>query len=496
MFQFRSLACGLLGLLVWPGLEVSATENLRAPASAAWGGYARPGSWTEITLRVVAADGGPLEVETRGGDVRVIWRGTVEAGVERLLVLPAYVGAAGVLRVNARGPEGSKRSTGLDLHPLGPGERLVAWVSARPSRGWPREWPSGVRRVHVRPEHVAVSPRAFEQLDALVVEAAAMVQLEPAARRAIDRHLGACRRLLAVGLAPPAARRWRGHAGCDAAGFAAVDDADQVAAALANLLAVELPRLPGSAELRELSPQAGPTARAPLIAFFAGYGVVLLLSALALRRAWLLGLVPLGAAALLLASFGQSRPGVQLVAWTEATSGSDAASFAALVRVDGLASGHTALELPGELGPPDLHPAHGKLVMGETSADAPTLWVRTALLSEQRLYLQGTVAWTAPLRLARTSEGPRVSNPGPDGSTSAWLFWDANVYRVPPLDPHGHWTPSGVKPSAPASLPRPLVARARAAKRALVLRDSPPLLPRLGELTATEWTLIHPGAAE
>ena len=241
---------------------------------------------------------------------------------------------------------------------------------------------------------------------------------------------------------------------------------------------------------------AAPAAPAPLIAFFAGYGLILLLSAVVLRRPWLLALVPLAAAALLLAAFGNSRPGLSLVTWTETASGSEAARFAALLRVDGLAAGDTALRLPGDLGPPDLSPARGEWVLADAPGADPLLRLRTTLLSEQRLFLRGAVAWRAPLVLARTGEGPRVANPGSAISAPAWLVWDAHVYRVPALEPGAHWTPSGVEPSEPSRLPRPLAARARALGRVLLLRDAPALLPGLGELAATEWTLIRPGAAE
>ena len=490
---FRVLACGLLGLLVCPGMEVGAADDLRVQARVAWGGYARPGSWTEIVLRVVAAEGGPLEVEARGGDVRVIWRGSVEAGVERSLALPVYVGPAGALRVDVRGSDGAKRPVVVDLRPLARGERLVAWVSARALPERPLDWTSGTRLVHLLPEQVPVSPRAFEQPGVLVVEAAAARQLAPLARLGIDRHLEQCRRLLAVGLGAAELRDWRARAGCDGAAFAAVDEAPRVASAVVDLLAVEPPGLFESAELREFSPLNGPTARSPLIAFFAAYGVILLLSSVLVRRAWLLAIVPLAAAALLLAAFGSSRSGLSLVTWAETTSGSHVARFAALLRVDGLARGHTTLRLPDGLGPPDLGPAGGELLLGEGSGADSLLRLRTALLSEQRLLLRGAVAWSSPLLLEHAARGPRVANSSSATSAPAWLIWDSDFYLGPALEPGSDWTPLGVEPSARPLLPRPLANRTRALELGLLLHDASALLPGLAEFTVSEWTFVGPG---
>jgi hypothetical protein len=422
------------------------SAELRVDVAPAWDGVVRPGGWTELAVRVVSDVGGEVRVDSSEGALHSATLGRVEAGVAAVLRLPVRVGTSDRIAVVVRGPGEVRRRVPVTLRLLAPDERVVARAGGAVRR-------PGHRVVALGTDAASLpsTARAFDTVDVLVLDVAMLAGLEGPQLRALEGHLGRCGRVVLVDAPGPAIGRARDRAGCDGAFVEAVHDGAAVDDAVARLLAHPAPRLPDGGRLAALLPGARrPGAARSLAGFFAGYGAALVLGAVAIRRAWLFPALPLAATALLVAALRNARPEVTLATWTETTSGAATARFAAVLAVDGMAPRALAIDVPPALGVPDPVGDPGTTLALTASAGSDTrVAVRTALLSEHRLELAGTLDWTAPLAVEAAAGTPRVVNTGPVRSRPGFLVHDGDVFRLPALDPGAAWNP------APEAVPDP-----------------------------------------
>jgi hypothetical protein len=481
------LALLLLGSAALDPAAATPAE-LRIDVRAAWDGLTRPGRWTELSVSIVSPLGGAVALEARGSAVTTRVTGRVEAGVPAAFRLPCL--AEEGVSLGVVGPDGREHVREVPLRSPATDRRVVAGPSEALAG-------AGLEAVLVdlEPRSFPSFARAFETLDALVLDAATLSGLSSLQLRAVRRYVAGCGRTLLLDV-PANAARWRAEAGCDAVFLAMVGPAASRTALLPRLLEARGQPLPGVHELsRQLSLSRRHAAHTPLLAYFAVYLALLVLGGFVLQSARSLLVIPIASALLLLVGFSFSRPVLSAVAWTEATSGSSTARFVALVRVDGLARGAARLEIPRDLGPPD--PPAGTRLRIEVDPEDPFLRVEVAthLLSRRALQLRGALPWTAPLVLERVDEDLRARNAGSAASAPGFLLRAGRVSALPPLAPGAVRSPSRsdrlLRTALPAWLARRVSTRVAPA---ILVADVPPALRNIRQAVHWQgWTLISAG---
>jgi hypothetical protein len=481
----------MLGALV---ASSAAGAGLDVEAQPAWAGLARAGRWSEVLVRVVSRRGGELALELAGGEVRSLLSTRVEAGEPTLLRLPARPGSAGGLRLVVRGPGGALEERHLSLVRSAPDQKVVAWVGT--SARAPGKPPPGQIAAAPDPGTLPVHPRAYETVDALVIDAAALAALETDQLRAFEAHLASCGRVLILGSSAAALAHGRHRAGCGGEFFRA-SAGGSVEEALRTLLARHPRPLPSPGELAALAAGAHrPNAEGALVAFFTLYAASLLVGGTVLRRPAGLVALPVAASALLLLSFGASRPEVSMSVWSEAASGAGQVRFSALLRVDGMAPGGQVIELPRDADLPELLPSGAGLTLHLPPDDAGRLRAElpTRLLSAEALLVQGSARNTLPLLIEGRGGDARVRNPGREPAGPGYLLRGAQTYLLPRLEPGALFRVGDAQPLLGTELPRWL---ARAPRRPGEVAVLVPYMPRARSGLSTGvpplgWLAIRP----
>jgi hypothetical protein len=488
------LAIALIVLIPLAG-SARATPEVRVDAGLAWGGIARPNTWTELRVRVASPeDDGTLQVEARVGPVVARLSEPLQRGQAQEFRLPIRLdpGAVGQdLSLVVRLPGGSEQSSTLPLRWIGGAQRAIA-VAARLGGAASAIDRSAWLILPQSADAIPSSTEAFSALDALVVDTPALSKLSDPQLAAVEQYLGGCGRVVLVD--PPAAARQRAHswAGCGAKLIREVAGASQLQAVLTELLAIDPPRLPDSRALTALFPEPAAAAfQPPLIGFFILYVMAISLCGLLGERVWLLVSLPLAGSLVLAGTFLASSPVTKRYTYVEATSGSRVARYAELTRIGGAAPydypvvGRPALGTPARTS--SANPTHYQ-VAAASAVQAElrtTTSVRTRLLSETILRSSGALAWSPPLQISSHESGrqPRVTNRGDTTTVPATLLWHGAAYRVPALSPGASFEVSDQEPLQASQLPRWLAER-RAFEEGpmVVLSGYPPALAERAEL--------------
>jgi hypothetical protein len=429
-----------------------APAGLRASAQLAFDGRAPEGAATELALSLYARRGDEVRASILGAGAPVSLQARLEAGEPRTLHVPLRPAAGtDVLRVRVETAEGETRELEIAVERPAPGEARIAVAAANASSD------AITRRLAGRPDARVVSlpasalPRsmeAYEAVDALVLDASAASGLDPAQAGALEAHLAACGRVVALAPGDRAAGALRAATGCRGAALTVVSTPSD--AADAALVRTEAPPLPDPRALaRATRPALGAARSVHAMLALSALGLV---AAVALARSPLVPLaLPVLAGALACAAYGWGG-GVDAdaVVWTVQEPGDAVARWSASLRLGGAGRGEVVLR-----GVPD--PSHvisvappAALVRVERGDAGASFVARSGLLAPVDLALEGVTRADVGLALALEAGRPVVTAGAAATPAGALLSWRGQLWPVPALDAGERWTPG----ETPSETPR------------------------------------------
>lgn len=395
-------------------------------ATTAWRGWARPGAWSEIELRVPPADvGGTLRVTAEAAEEQVTAEVVTHRGAPA--VLRMAVPAAERLQLRAATPGGGTRAGSVSFRLAE--QPLLAWAVADALR----ERGAGADPVHLLAVSGADLPRvssSYSAVGGIAIDAGTLASLEPAQLSALLEHVGACGFALLVGVTEQVRSIVERAAGCGGRSLRYATPPLSPEAALGAFAERQIPSAPGPASLELTGTESQPRwLAAALLAYLALAGVVLLST----RTQALALALPVAATCIIGAALWLRAPRESLAIWAEAGAGEGVARYAAILRVEAARPGSHAVELPRLLGRPSLcGPASRvQFVWDDAQSRVSRVILPTRLLARQSLCFEGSFPITAPYGVASASpsvlelrgESAAFDRPG-------WILWDGRVHAL------------------------------------------------------------------
>ncbi|MDE2367420.1 MAG: hypothetical protein KGN16_00490 [Burkholderiales bacterium] len=424
----RLLACLLAGA-AWT--SAAAAPPLDLSAAAAWKGWARPGTETEIDLRIAATPApahATLELESATRRVHA----EVDLGPGRgtRLQLPVPVAdRIGVVATMAAAPTLRRELA------IAPSESPLLAVALAAGATVEVE---GFHAIAVGADDLPRHAAAYAAIDALIVDAATLAALDRQQLAALVAAAGACGRIVVVGADRRVSRLLEGAGGCGSRALLGAATPAEAAQALAASLQASLPAPLTTGAIGALAGHdltLWNRLALALLVYFA-------LGALALlhgRSLPMLLAAPLVAAALALGLPWLLRPQPRLLIWSEADSGTAVARYQAWQRVSGAGRGVARVELPAQLARQvrpcdDAQPL--RLDYDVARALARAVEFETRLFGQTWLCYAGSfpVARQAAL-VPRGDTSIEVRNAGPQAWPAGWLLALGGVAALPALGP-------------------------------------------------------------
>ncbi|GMQ87100.1 MAG: hypothetical protein BMS9Abin08_0298 [Gammaproteobacteria bacterium] len=435
----------ILFLLTTVVRAAAAEPSLTLDLQAAWDGLMRPGAASEISVRMLAGQGGQVELTLPDQQPPVRTTALLEANLPYTLWIPVHPPENGIVTVEARLDQGAAVRLETRLRPRTP-QTLVAAL-LRTDAETPAERSEQSRTITLLRPAATSLPRtraAYEVIDALVLDQDALAALDTAQRDSLRTWLQNCGRLIAVGTWSQWFATLEAEAGCGGRFIDRVDRAAQAYAKLAMTVRDLPSALPAETTLRAMLKQIHSSDPwLPLAGFFLLYLLALILLARDIRRPALLLLAPLSATLLSLLVWFNGTAGHRLSSWSEMESGDTTARFSALLHIDGNGRGTSTTTLPADLGLPTLLTANpaAEARYNRQPPMAVQIEVDNHLLSRHEFLLYGTSAVQYSLTLALSTDGPLLTNTGSVPTAPGLLGWQGSRYPVPSLQPGQHWSP-------------------------------------------------------
>lgn len=429
----RALAAALVLLAAGAGAPQATLAAARSgePApdvTAAWRGWARPGSWSEIVVRLPpAAQGGRLDLTAGPPGARQVTAAIVlREGAPAAIRMGVPV--AERLTLNAAAPDGSTRSGRFTFRLA---ERpLLAWaVAAALPEDRARETATHLLAVSGADlPHVAAS---YSAIGGIAIDAATLGSLEPTQLAALLEHVSGCGFTILVGVEEDVRSVFEHAAGCGGKSL--------LLAAAPLEPHVALDDFAGRQAAEALEPAglalAGAEDGQPrwlavaLLAYLALAAIVIIAG----RRPSLAIVLPAVATGVIGLALWIRAPRESLAIWAEASEGDAVARYAAWLRVQGTAPGRHRVELP-----PLLSQATGcepesstQFVWDEARARIGQAVVATRLLSSERLCFAGSFPIAASYHVALAA--PSILELRADGAARprpAWLLWEGRAHEL------------------------------------------------------------------
>ena len=480
---------GLRALAAAAALWIAAVpaHALELELVPAWEGNYRPGSATEVLVRVTSAVGGTVNVTATEPHLRTVAAALVEPNAPAELAFAIRPGATEIT-IEARLGYGEPVVKNVQLVPL---ERpmLAVVVDRGVNVG---DWLGAAGRyvpVPVGPRALPRTAAGYAAIAGLVLGPDTLAQLDAAQARALLAHVAGCGRVLLSVDAEHAAHTLAAHSAC---GARFVTQATSAAEGK-SLLGAHARALPADSELLALDSQ--PPSILRLAVVFLGTYVALLAALTATllmardKVGWpLLLATPVLAALLMAAAWSKNPPERRVLLWAEQEHDAEVARFRLLYDVHGRGGGAINMTTAVELRAAENLSERGATLT--LAADGTRLALEPRVLSRHTFGFSGAFASVPELAIGRDGDGPFVTYRGTGSSPTAVLAVGGRYFAVPALAPGAAWRPAAESAALPrAAVPAPLARQGDALLVALRADRLP--LPAPPHDSAVAWLLLR-----
>jgi hypothetical protein len=436
----------VLLLLAVFAAHCGAADLMLLETTPAWDGLMRAGASSEIGLRLVAAGASELAVTLTTPTTRVEYTATLEPNVPLLLTMPVPPTPADRVRIEAQLNGLSRVQQEVHLKSLPTDQPVVAVIGEISGA-----WHTG-RTLSIIHPGTATLPRhswSYAVIDLLVMDTTSLRHLSAPQAEALQEYLATCGKFIGYRMPHAVIEVLRENAGCNSRLVKTADNLQQLEEHADALLEDSRPALPSVPDLRSLLPDEDRQQWImPLVTFFAGYFLVLLVAAHYRGGSAYLPAIPVLASLLGLYAWSSGAVETRLVNWAVMESGSNTARYSALLVARARGQGETEIILPARLGMPDPVQPHALMLIRQLHGTAGLqLGFPTRLFSRHEFVLQGSITPNIQLVLGVAATGPVIDNHGHVQSPPSLLAWHGNKYSVPSLSPGERW----VTPAKPGS---------------------------------------------
>jgi len=310
--------------------DVLAQPRIGLEATPAWNGWTRPGRATEVDIRLSADVATRATLDVAAG--RQVVRANIDLEPGRVVRLQVPIESAEEVAVSAASPDVPPQRRDVRI---AQSESPVLGLGLATGDAVQLE---GFHTVALDADNLPRNALAYSSIDALILDEPTLGALDQRQLRALLVHAAECGRIVLLNADLPVRRVLDGSGGCGGRALMhATSLADAMEMLKSSLAAnrVLTIALPGIGELA--SPDLVTWNRVLIV--LAAYFAAALLAALFFSSLPVLLLAPALATVAILALLNSSPPSSQLVVWSEATSGAEAARYQAWQRFPGLARG-------------------------------------------------------------------------------------------------------------------------------------------------------------
>ena len=281
----------------------------------------------------------------------------------------------------------------------------------------------------------------WQHAGALAMDGDELAALNKLQLQALLNYVGNCGRALFINLADDIAQTLRQRAACSATAlrFLSSPPAHPLDAEteITQLMNSGTTVLPGAAALDRLS-SSGRGGIAYVSALLGGFTLLFVLfAAFPATRLTALLACPLAAALVLLT--GGDRQFEETIAWAEAEDGDGIARYVAQQSIHAAQRGYQTLQPSALSSSPDRIVGDNVTIDWSTSPEERKLNWQATLFQPLSIASIGSFPVTNLLRVQVTDGRPVVCNRGASPTPEAFLQWQGQTFKVPPLAPAQHW---------------------------------------------------------
>jgi len=451
---------------------------LRLELSSAWDGNSRPGSTTEITVKLLAAHGGTVNLKINNGTrITEIIAIQLEPGKTKKLQLPMRIHRQNKISIQTASKTYRSTSASLALQLHHTNSAIIA-VTVFNNKAANKFFSSDTTTLlHPAISELPRHTQAYSSIDALILDAEKLFQMDDQQLNALSSFLQSCGRLAVTGLSQHAAKPLTDNAGCNGRFFSVTNTYPQAFSWINKMLNLTPDPLPTATQLSHLinyepaihdHQNFFPSKPANQATYTWGifiliYFLLLFIATKINNRPALITSVPVFTAVIIIVIGLTAKPETQAIYWTEAFSENQHARFSMLLRTTGAGAQQTHINFPLEQGLPEslsknnANPWLTSYENHEQNNASIALELDTHLFSQDDFYWQGSFQYQAPLTLAFQAGIPSLENLNSQTSQSGILRWENNYYAVPALAPAAQWSPQHNN-HMPASSPSVVLA--------------------------------------
>jgi hypothetical protein len=409
-----------------------------------WNGIARPGTATEIQVKVESRQWVEATLMVSGRSQ--VTSLPVQLAPETLhkFSLPILAEPEGPIQVTLRrGEEVLIRKSYRWEVPVQP--RLAA-VATQVPLSYDRLGRQATQWLPVDATALPDTPAGYRTLDLLIIDTPTLSRMTRKQQAAFEHFLADCGRTIAVGMSPDIARALRRRSGCEHDFFRSVENSAELARALADYDWKQPPPLPNAMQLRSLVPDSEVDTKLAVAVFTIGFFLLTGVTIVFSRRIAVTLLTPVLLVGMALVIWYLPEPRISQVTWAERDMDNGIARFSSLLVTQGNSFGDALVSVPYSSDLPIAEEGEvGKLQASLQAQPAFfELELPGRLLARSEHFFTGTLAVPFDLQIGFRDSSPFVANKGKRSSPKGWLIWQGATFELPRLKPGQEWQPRRV----------------------------------------------------